>query len=148
MSHPSYNDAEVYDEVIKYVSDPMKFREDDPSTWPTHMTGASVDLTIKNAQSHDLLDMGAHFDQMDASAHSDYFENLLAKGSIKENDPRLINRRLLYFVMKEAGFTNYPLEYWHFDWGNQMYQVVRSATSGCSIEPAFYGISSLRDELL
>lgn len=147
-SNPSYGDAAVYDEVIKYVSDPKKFREDDPSTWPTHMTGASVDLTIRNAQNQKLLDMGSHFDQMDASAHSDYFENLFAEGSIEESDPRLINRRLLYFVMKEVGFTNYPLEFWHFDWGNQMYQMVRSALSGCSIEPAFYGISPLRGKFL
>lgn len=139
-SNPSYSDAAVYDEVRKYVSDPNKFREDDPSTWPTHMTGASVDLTIRNAQSHELLDMGAHFDQMDETAHTDYFENQRAEGSIEDRDPRLLNRRLLYFVMTEAGFTNYPLEYWHFDWGNQMYQMVRSARSGRAIEPAFYGL--------
>lgn len=147
-THPNYNDAEVYDGVIKYVSDPKKFREGDSSTWPTHVTGASVDLTIRNAQNHDLLDMGAHFDQMDASVHSDYFENLLARGLIEEKDIRLVNRRLLHFVMKEAGFTNYPLEFWHFDWGNQMYQMVRSATLGCSIEPAFYGIALHSKELL
>lgn len=145
--NPSDSDAKIYEEVIKYVSDPKKFRADDSSTWPTHMTGASVDLTIRDFESGDLLDMGAHFDQMDESAHSDHFEQLLVKGVIEQDDSRLLNRRLLYFVMNEVGFTNYPLEFWHFDWGNQMYQMVRSASSDCALEPAFFGISTFECEL-
>lgn len=37
--------------------------------------------------------------------------------------PRLVhgNRRLLYTVMVEAGFTNYPLEWWHYDYGDQFW---------------------------
>jgi hypothetical protein len=28
------------------------------------------------------------------------------------------NRRLLYHAMKKAGFTNYPSEWWHYDYGD------------------------------
>ena len=29
------------------------------------------------------------------------------------------NRRMLYNVMIEAGFTNFPAEWWHFDYGDE-----------------------------
>ncbi|CAK2155539.1 hypothetical protein VCRA2116O234_510012 [Vibrio crassostreae] len=31
------------------------------------------------------------------------------------------NRRLLYNAMIGAGFTNLPSEWWHYDYGNQMW---------------------------
>ena len=32
--------------------------------------------------------------------------------------PALLGRRLLYYVMTRAGFTNFELEWWHYDFGN------------------------------
>ena len=29
------------------------------------------------------------------------------------------NRRILYWAMTKAGFTNLPTECWHFDYGNR-----------------------------
>jgi D-alanyl-D-alanine dipeptidase len=40
---------------------------------------------------------------------------------MKPDDPRLLNRRLLHRAMTEEGFLNYPLEFWHYDFGDQMY---------------------------
>ena len=31
------------------------------------------------------------------------------------------NRRLLYNVMTEAGFTNLPSEWWHYDYGDKFW---------------------------
>lgn len=138
--NPLLRDEDIYEEVIKYVSDPREFSPSDSSTWPTHMTGASVDLTIRNTSGLEICDMGAEFDQMDEVAHTDHFENLLRSGEISGEDPRLLNRRLLHQSMAEQGFTNYPLEYWHFDWGNQMHQFIKSLHNECSVEPASYGI--------
>lgn len=140
QTKPELSDQEVYGEVIKYVSDPKKFLENDQRTWPTHMTGASVDLTIRKSSDRELLDMGAHFDQMDEAAFSDHYEKLFANREISGNDPRLVNRRLLNYVMVEAGFTNYPFEYWHFDWKNQMHEAIESLNSGNPIKPASYGV--------
>jgi D-alanyl-D-alanine dipeptidase len=137
---PSKSEDAVYSEVIKYVSDPRKFNSEDSRTWPTHLTGASVDLTIRHKQDLHLLDLGAEFDQMDEASHTSFFERQLKNGAIQSDDVRLHNRRLLNHVMTEHGFTNYPLEYWHFDWGNQMHQFVKSVISGDLAAPAFYGI--------
>ena len=125
--------------MIKYVSDPNWYRPDDPTTWPTHMTGASVDLTLRSLDDGTLLDMGADFDQMDGLANTHHFELAHGQGRLRADDPRLRNRRLLHHAMASSGFTNYPQEFWHFDFGNQMYQLVRGANTGRPVEPAWYG---------
>lgn len=76
----------------------------------SHQTGGAVDLTIcKNGTP---LDMGTVFDEFAPIAHTDYFE----RDGMEETVRR--NRRLLYHVMTEAGFTNYDCEWWHYNWGN------------------------------
>lgn len=132
---PGLSAQQLYDAVIPFVSDPRHFAPDDPGTWTPHATGAAVDLTIRDAETGALAPMGAHFDQMDDSAHSAHFEHLLAAGEIGSDDPRLLHRRLLHFAMTQAGFVNYPVEFWHFDWGNQMYQANRQHPQ----DPAWYG---------
>ena len=117
------SNEEVRQIVLQYVSDPSKFDRNDPACWPTHCTGASVDLTLRNLKTGHLLNMGTHFDDMGIKSHSDYFEKLLNKKQISINDERLLNRRILHNSMIHEGFINYPFEFWHFDWGNQMYMM-------------------------
>jgi D-alanyl-D-alanine dipeptidase len=138
--NPSFSEEEIYSEVIKYVSDPRQFDEGNPLTWPTHMTGASIDSTIRDKETLELLDMGGAFDQMDDTANSDYFEEALSRNEIGPKHPALLNRRLLYHSMAASEFTNYPLEYWHFDWGNQMHRIVKNYLTGSSGQSAKYGI--------
>ena len=118
---PGQSDKRIRLEVLKFVSNPQAFREDNENTWPGHTSGAAVDLALCDSRTGNFLDMGAHFDQMDHTAHTGYYERELAAGRIPDNHPPLIHRRILYNAMRYAGFVNYPLEYWHFDWGNQMY---------------------------
>jgi zinc D-Ala-D-Ala dipeptidase len=136
----SLSEEAIYNIMIGYVSDPNSFDPDDSTTWPTHMTGASVDLTLRRKNDLRILDMGSEFDQMDETAHTAYFERLHSMGVIRDDDIRLKGRRLLYSAMAEEGFTNYPLEYWHFDWGNQMHFLIRSLTGGRRNLKAFYGV--------
>lgn len=46
------------------------------------------------------------------------------------------NRRLLYWAMQAEGFANFPLEWWHYDFGNQSWVKDRSNDQ---TEAAFYG---------
>ena len=98
-----------------YISDPRAFHEKDPASWPTHSTGAALDLTLCERSTGTLLPMGAAFDQMDEAAHTDFYERAAKAGEIAPSDPRLLNRRLLYHAMGSQGFVNYPKEFWHFD---------------------------------
>lgn len=78
-----------------------------------HSTGGSVDLSIADDAGR-LLPMGAEFDETTERSRTTYFEE--QDGA---EDRFLKNRRILFHVMTAAGFTNYPDEWWHFDYGNQ-----------------------------
>ncbi len=80
-----------------------------------HLTGGAIDLTIANQ--HGPLNMGTAFDDFIDKARTDYYEHIQnptqKEKQIKEN------RKLLKSIMEQAGFTNYPEEWWHYDYGNQ-----------------------------
>ncbi|WP_127111840.1 M15 family metallopeptidase [Shimia sediminis] len=125
--------------IRTYVADPNLANDGEALTCPNHLTGGSVDLTLRIVVSKTHLDMGAAFDQMDDIANTEHFEDELGQGGISGDDPRLLNRRLLVHVMATEGFTNHPMEFWHFDWGNQMHQYVKHLIGGGTREAAIYG---------
>lgn len=93
----------------RYISFPSK----DPMKPFLHATGGAIDLTIVN-QGHEV-EMGTDFDAFSDSAHTYYFETNQGNADI------IRNRRLLYNVMSECGFVNYPFEWWHFDYGDAVW---------------------------
>lgn len=136
---PEADDAAIAERVCQYVSDPRRFDPHNPRSWPAHVTGAAVDLTLRDTRSGALLNMGTHFDDMSTASHSDYFERLLHADRIHLDDARLRNRRLLHWAMQEQGFTNYSYECWHFDYGNQMYIMMLDFLGRTRGETAWYG---------
>ena len=98
------------DKVInEYVSLPI-WNQDFP---PLHTTGGSVDLTLCYKKTGKELDMGIPFDSFSKLTNTNSFEIEGMDETVREN------RRLLYFAMTKAGFTNLPSECWHFDYGNR-----------------------------
>ncbi|WP_375055310.1 M15 family metallopeptidase [Zobellella sp. DQSA1] len=93
-----------------------------PSTNPKspspHLTGGSVDVTLLDSNGL-MLDMGTLFDEATLWSHTAAFEELSHPGPRERHI--ISNRRLLYNVMTEAGFTNLPSEWWHYDFGNQLW---------------------------
>jgi zinc D-Ala-D-Ala dipeptidase len=135
---PHADEAQISDRVRRYVSDPQIFDPANPRTWPVHTTGAAIDLTLRDLRSGALLDMGAGFDEMSPASHTAHFEEILKRGRISNDDIRLRNRRLLYGAMRNQGFTNYSYEFWHFDYGNQMY-ITALKQLGQNVRAAWYG---------
>ncbi|CAN5466489.1 hypothetical protein BH11CYA1_BH11CYA1_01200 [soil metagenome] len=129
-------EAEQIAYASRYCSNPSKYNKNDSSTWPTHCTGGAVDLTLRRKSSGELLYMGSIFDDDSAVSHSDYFEKTSSKSSSQLEAQA--NRRLLFWLMKTVGFENYHYEWWHFDYGNQMWLMNKKASSPNSDE-AFYG---------
>lgn len=130
----------------EYCSDPRAFDEADSRTWPTHITGGAVDVTLRVEHTGELLFMGGVFDDPAELSHTAYFEKLgtghqagQERISLSQSEA-LRNRRLLYWAMTEAGFANYPFEWWHFDWGTQFW-VINCRCSDESARPkrAWYG---------
>lgn len=89
---------------------------DDPLAPSPHLTGGAVDVTLCDAEGL-LVDMGTEFDEISPWSCSGAFETL-EKPTARQAEV-IENRRLLHSVMRQAGFTNLPSEWWHFDYGNQ-----------------------------
>jgi D-alanyl-D-alanine dipeptidase len=83
-----------------------------------HLTGGAVDVTLANEQG-EMLDMGSLFDEASPTSYTASLENVddLNTDQLSARN----NRRILYNVMIEAGFTNLPSEWWHFDFGDQLW---------------------------
>ena len=76
---------------------------------PPHTTGGAVDLTIvgKNLKE---LDMGTKIHKFDNHSKTD---SKLVSRQAQEN------RKMLIDSMVNAGFVNYPLEWWHWSYGDR-----------------------------
>ena len=116
--HPGASDAEARADTLLYASDPS-FIEYDPATVPLHATGGAVDVTLMRIDARQPLHIGTPFDNTTERASTAYFE--YHAPSNPEEAQAAVLRRLLNAVMLTVGFTNYPKEWWHFDFGNRMY---------------------------
>lgn len=125
--------------ALGHVFDPRPFDEGNPSTWPAHVCGASVDLTLRDRRTREIFDMGVRFEDICEAGANDYFERELAAGRIAPDDRRLWNRRLIHWAMSAEGFLNDPFVFWHYDWGNQLYVKVRRALFADATKAAWYG---------
>lgn len=131
------NDA-VLARTREFVSLPSR----DPAAPSPHLTGGAVDVTLCDENGLQL-EMGTAFDEAVPASHSDYFE----RHAPTDDTQRLArdNRRLLYHAMSEAGFTNLPSEWWHYDFGDQLWAWYRGERE------ALYGpteIESIEDSLV
>jgi D-alanyl-D-alanine dipeptidase len=91
-------------ERVKFVSSPRGKS--------LHNLGCAVDLTICDAKGIPL-DMGAGFDDMRLIAYPMYEAKYLAEGELTKD--QLENRKMLRSVMRYAGFSGIPTEWWHFN---------------------------------
>ncbi|MCK9397051.1 MAG: M15 family metallopeptidase [Methylobacter sp.] len=114
--HPDWTAQELLNHAQTYVSLPST----ELSHPSPHLTGGAVDLSISDDKGA-LLDMGTEFDEFIDEACTCYFEKItnapVSKARIKQRD----NRRFLYNLLTNQGFTNYTDEWWHFDYGNQFW---------------------------
>jgi D-alanyl-D-alanine dipeptidase len=68
-----------------------------------HNQGVAVDLTMVDLHSGVEVQMGTPFDTFGDAAHT-----ANAAGAVKQSREHLVE------VMASEGFTNYPMEWWHF----------------------------------
>ncbi|GAB6137987.1 M15 family metallopeptidase [Halanaerobaculum tunisiense] len=113
---PEKSEQELTQITEQFVSLPSK----DPTQPSPHNTGGAVDLTIVDDRGKPL-EMGTRFDETKEESITYYYERIIQQEKELSSKERKIlqNRRLLYNVMTEVGFTNYPKEWWHYDYGNQ-----------------------------
>ena len=101
--NPAWSENSIKKEVDKWVAN--------PSTVPPHSTGGAVDVTLIDDFGNEI-DMGSKVN--DISPNAETISRAISKGARK-------NREILNAVMKEVGFINYPLEWWHWCYGDRMW---------------------------
>ena len=99
-----------------------------------------MDLTIVDSTGI-FLPMGTVFDETSERSGIAWFEKKLEeKESLTaDEEEAMYNRRLLHYIMSKAGFVNYPDEWWHYDYGDQIWALLKekkNAIYGVT-EPAF-----------
>ncbi len=112
--HPRWHEKTIDRKAQTYVSKPSR----DLLKPSPHITGGAIDLTI--VEHGKELEMGTEWDYFGPKAGPAFFEAAARKPQTTYRD----NRRLLYFCMTRAGFSSYPEEWWHFDFGNQFWSQV------------------------
>lgn len=118
--------AEEYQIILnQFVADPHR-----PNFTPPHNTGGSVDLTLFDMATGKTLFMGSEFDEPTPQSHTIAFEKL-------PENPAHWYRRILFHAMTQAGFSNLPSEWWHFDYGNKLWAFFRQQ------KHAIFGATSL-----
>jgi len=130
------NKALCEEEILRKAKTFVALPSDDPTSVPGHTTGGAVDLTISDNKGR-ILYMGSDFDETTERSFTYYYENLVKEGkklSAKEKDA-MENRKMLLEVMEKANFSNYPEEWWHFDFGNMNWAIRTGA------QKAIYGIT-------
>ena len=104
---PAATEAEIVQKAREFVSFPDKSK----TVSFVHSSGGAVDLTLVDANGN-RLPMGTAFEDFSAAAYTSHFERDGMDAEVRQN------RRLLHHVMCACGFTNYPAEWWHYDYGD------------------------------
>lgn len=127
-SFPNHDEQHLFNQAKSLVSPPSS----DKLSPSPHLTGGSVDVTLCDTNGR-FLDMGTEFDEASQLSWTAAFEDLSIETEARNN------RRILYHAMIAAGFTNLPSEWWHFDYGNQLWSYRKNQPH------ALYGVSKPRD---
>jgi D-alanyl-D-alanine dipeptidase len=96
----------------KVVSTPQQDYVANPDSGSIHNFGLAVDVTLLDADDHQL-DMGTGFDNFTDAARTDNEDALVTSGRLSQVEKA--NRLILRGLMTRAGFHTIPEEWWHFD---------------------------------
>jgi D-alanyl-D-alanine dipeptidase len=128
-SFPTHPEHHLHEKAKSLVSPPSS----DIKAPSPHLTGGSVDVTLCDDMGR-FLNMGTDFDEASQFSWTDALES---ESSLDREAQE--NRRILYNTMSEVGFTNLPSEWWHYDFGNQLWAYRNGA------QQAEYGVTRPRD---
>ena len=104
----------------------------DPERPPPHSTGGALDLTIVDSQGNEM-DMGCKYGEFGERMYTN--SNLITPEQRK-------NRLILLGAMINAGFANFPGEWWHFMYGEREWVAYVKMMTG-SKKTAIYGRADL-----
>ena len=95
---------------------PMERYFANPARRSIHSFGLAVDLTLLDAQGHEL-DMGTGFDDTTELSHPALEDQFAAQGRLQPEHLR--HRAILRHAMQHGGWQGIATEWWHFDFGDR-----------------------------
>ncbi len=104
IQNPDWTRDQISDEASKYLA---------PIHVAPHATGGAVDLILVDDKNQ-ALDMGTDFNASPFKTNEKTYTNSEDISKIAKK-----NRETLSQVMSEAGFVNYPTEWWHWSYGDK-----------------------------
>ncbi|MGW3114484.1 M15 family metallopeptidase [Streptomyces sp. NPDC001091] len=102
--NPEWPPARVREAASRYVS---------PPEMAPHGAGAAVDLTLVDADGHEL-DLGTRL-----NADPEESEGACYTAATNITPEARANRDTLAAALSEAGLVNYATEWWHWSWGDR-----------------------------
>jgi len=108
--HPDWPASQLRREINKFLAPP------DAKHPPGHTTGGAVDLTIIGPNGEEL-------DMMSTIEPEEAQWGVFPTYSKKITPRAAWNRQLLADVMTQAGFSNFPGEWWHYSYGDSAWAV-------------------------
>lgn len=122
--HPEQAPETISQMAQQYVAMPMT----DHTKPAPHATGGAVDVFIAD-RAGKKFSFGSAFDFPGDISGTTFFEEKTARNEplSKQDEEALYNRRLLYFVMTQAGFVNFHCEWWHYEYGTQRWALETGA---------------------
>ena len=88
----------------------------DPARGSIHSFGMAVDVTLLDADGHEV-DMGTGFDDLSIRSHPALEMQQLATGELLP--AHITHRHMLRQAMLDSGFHGIHSEWWHFDFGER-----------------------------
>ncbi len=100
----SLNSHQIHETTAEYIA---------PPSVAGHPTGGAVDVSLVDRLGNEI-DLGCQYDEDAASSAGRCYSfcDSLADDVVE-------NRKILFKCMEQAGFINYPFEWWHWSYGDK-----------------------------
>ncbi|MDD3648375.1 MAG: M15 family metallopeptidase [Candidatus Dojkabacteria bacterium] len=108
--YPQITNPEKIKEIVSRFTAPPERAQ--------HCTGGSVDVLLYDLNKDKILD---DFDENDESNYNE----LMYTDNPRVKEPEKSNRQLLKKYMEMEDFVNYPLEWWHYSYGNAEWAIYK-----------------------
>ncbi|MEQ5840683.1 M15 family metallopeptidase [Paraburkholderia acidicola] len=108
--HPGLTEHEAIARTAQFIAPP----------WVAgHPGGGAIDITLSD---HDgvELDLGCAYDEDEAASNGACFSHFVGLHPIAR-----AHRTTMFAALEDAGFVNYPFEWWHWSYGDRYWAVVK-----------------------
>jgi zinc D-Ala-D-Ala dipeptidase len=109
VAHLDWSAEQIHSAASRYVS---------PPDIAPHSAGAAVDLTLADADGHEL-DLGTRMD-----ADPEESEGACYTHAANISGKARANRKLLGTALTAVGLVNYPTEWWHWSFGDRYWALI------------------------